>query len=226
MPRKDEASRKEYVKEYYANNKEKFLVWRIANRDRRRLIAAQKRAATAAVSKPIIKKECKVCAADITEKYKSRKGLYCETCFKDYMRAYREENKEKIAAQKKAWSIRNFEHKAAQDRGYAQQNPEKRREARLKWAKANPGLDKAAKQQNYVERKLRRPNWLSEDDAWMISEVYELAAVRTELFGFSWHVDHIVPLKGKLVSGLHVPHNLQVIPWVENLRKGAKFDGC
>lgn len=65
----------------------------------------------------------------------------------------------------------------------------------------------------------RTPVWLTEDDLWIISEAYALAADRTALFGFKWHVDHILPLRGKKVSGLHVPTNLQVIPAVENLRK-------
>jgi len=70
----------------------------------------------------------------------------------------------------------------------------------------------------------RTPSWLTEDDLWMMEEIYKFAAYRTQYFGFAWHVDHIVPLRGKIVSGLHVPANLQVVPWIDNQRKTNKFE--
>ena len=68
----------------------------------------------------------------------------------------------------------------------------------------------------------RTPVWLTEDDHWMIEQAYELAVLRTDMFGVPWHVDHVLPLQGKTVSGLHVPTNLQVILGVENARKGNR----
>ena len=74
-----------------------------------------------------------------------------------------------------------------------------------------------------LKRAKRVPNWIDADERWLIKEIYSLAVLRSKALGFSWHVDHILPLQGKLVSGLHVPFNLQVIPAVENLRKGNRL---
>lgn len=63
----------------------------------------------------------------------------------------------------------------------------------------------------------RTPKWA---DLQKIKELY-LSAKR----GFQ--VDHIIPLQGKLVSGLHVENNLQIIPKLENILKSNKFEvGC
>jgi len=83
---------------------------------------------------------------------------------------------------------------------------------------------KAAKTQRHRAAKMKRtPAWLTESDIWMMQEIYELAELRTRLTGISWHVDHIIPLQGKIVSGLHVPTNLQVIPAAINLSKGNSY---
>jgi len=82
-----------------------------------------------------------------------------------------------------------------------------------------------ARTMRYQAAKINRtPGWLDADDYWMIEQAYELAAMRTQLFGFAWHVDHIVPLQGALVSGLHTPYNLQVIPAKDNQSKSNQFN--
>lgn len=87
---------------------------------------------------------------------------------------------------------------------------------------ANPGKTRAHVAQRRAAKMQRTPAWLTPDDFWLIEQAYDLAILRTQMFGFSWHVDHIIPLQGKYVSGFHVPCNLQVIPGTENIRKANK----
>ena len=89
--------------------------------------------------------------------------------------------------------------------------------------KANLELSAARTQKYYSSKNNRTPSWLGTEELWMIEQAYELAALRTKLFGFVWHVDHIIPLQGKLVSGLHTPYNLQVIPGRDNMSKSNRF---
>jgi hypothetical protein len=96
--------------------------------------------------------------------------------------------------------------------------------AKARYKAANPGKVRADTVKRRAAKIHRTPAWLTVDDLWLIEQAYELAALRTKLFGFSWHVDHILPLQGKQVSGLHVPANLQVIPWVDNVRKANRFE--
>jgi len=67
------------------------------------------------------------------------------------------------------------------------------------------------------------PKWLTKSDKAFIVELYKIAKELTEQTGIAHHVDHIIPLRGKLVCGLHVPDNLQVLPAPENLSKHNKF---
>lgn len=64
------------------------------------------------------------------------------------------------------------------------------------------------------------PVWVDQEE---IEKRYAVARLLTELTGVQHHVDHYFPLKGKTASGLHVPWNLRVIPWRDNLMKKNKM---
>jgi hypothetical protein len=95
-----------------------------------------------------------------------------------------------------------------------------------KWQQENKGLA-CAKDRLKEIRKMsgnRVPNWLTESDFLAMKCIYQVAAMRNTSSNIKWSVDHIIPLNGKTVCGLHVPSNLQVIPLSENLSKGRKYD--
>ena len=138
-------------------------------------------------------------------------------------REWYERNKELTKQRAKEWAENNPEKRYAIHR----KNKEKDREnhnARNKiwWSQNKP--KRASYQAKRRAALLQRtPSWLTEDDLWIIEEAYKLAALRTQILGFSWHVDHIIPLQGKHVSGLHVPTNIQVIPGSDNVRKHNSY---
>jgi 5-methylcytosine-specific restriction endonuclease McrA len=66
------------------------------------------------------------------------------------------------------------------------------------------------------------PSWLTEKQYKEIEEFYVLAKELQWLSEEPLHVDHIVPLQGENVSGLHVPWNLQILPRSMNSSKGNK----
>jgi len=73
-------------------------------------------------------------------------------------------------------------------------------------------------------RKLKAtPPWLTEEHIKEIKNFYWLAQDLKLVTGETYHVDHIVPLKGKSVCGLHVPWNLQILPADINLSKGNHY---
>ena len=66
------------------------------------------------------------------------------------------------------------------------------------------------------------PPWLTENDWEAIKRVYAESKALTEQTGVYHVVDHIYPMRGRTVSGLHVPSNLRVVPAVVNARKANK----
>lgn len=92
-------------------------------------------------------------------------------------------------------------------------NKERRKEIVYKSDRKNQSKRNFNESKRRAVTKLATPVWLSEEDKKKILDIYEYSR---EL---GYHVDHIVPLRGKKVCGLNVPWNLQVLPPEENIRK-------
>lgn len=107
----------------------------------------------------------------------------------------------------------------------AKNNPEWANLKNREWSKRNRP-SRNANQARYVYAKLKRtPKWLTDEHFEQIKKFYELSKQKETETGIKHNVDHIIPLRGKTVSGLHVPWNLAVIPASENFKKLNKYDG-
>lgn len=154
-------------------------------------------------------------------------------------RQRQERNREACRQSARAWKDANREVVLAYARSYRQENAALMAEKSAKWRAANPDRIKVT-HRDWVERnrgvknshtaarlahvKRATPKWLSEADVASIRALYEEAARLTAATGTPHQVDHIVPLRGRFVSGLHVPGNLQILPARDNLKKGNRFN--
>jgi hypothetical protein len=152
----------------------------------------------------------------------------CVECSRIKIAKYRIENRNVLLDKKniaqKLYAKKNPEKIVATRKATMAKHREARNAEKAAWARKNAGRVLAWTRQRQLAKIQRTPAWLTDDDCWMIEQAYELAQLRTRLFGFPWHVDHKLPLRGKKVSGLHVPTNLQVIPGSENSRKGNRME--
>lgn len=138
-------------------------------------------------------------------------------------REWYERNKELTKQRAREWALANPEKRHAIHRKNREKDRENHNARNREWNKNNKPKKAALQSKRRAAILQRTPKWLTDDDLWMIEQAYELAALRTKMLGFPWHVDHVIPLQGRLVSGLHVPINIQVIPGSDNVRKSNKY---
>lgn len=183
-------------------------------------------------------KLCRYCSTEkALEDFANRKAspdgkaYKCRACEKQYRagraseyaalrRASYEKNQDAEKAASLAYYRANRESQKARHFLYMQRTAEQQkqyaRDNRHRYA-AHLAARRAALEQ-------RTPAWLTPEDFAQMTRVYKLAKRLTELTGVEHHVDHELPLRGKKVSGLHVPQNLRVITASANISKRNEFE--
>lgn len=156
---------------------------------------------------------------------------------KEYAKEYAKANPS--TQRVRAWKAANPEKRKEQDRRYAEKHPEVLVAKSIRWKNNNPERAAEISKQSRLRNKdriiankakyragksNRTPAWLTEIDFERMRNEYKLAVLLTKVTGEPWEVDHIIPLHGKTVSGLHVPTNLRAIKGSDNRLKNSKFE--
>lgn len=144
----------------------------------------------------------------------------CVECTKIAKEKYRSKkcNRDKEAATKKIWHRNNKDKNNKRSKNWRELNKEYYLEKGNKFRRDNPELFSHYSAIRRASLKERTPCWLSKKHLDQIKTIY---AQRAD----GYHVDHIIPLMGEDVCGLHVPWNLQYLTAAENLRKSNKLIG-
>lgn len=107
---------------------------------------------------------------------------------------------------------------------FAKENPSIVNARARKSAKKNRSVKNASWAKYHASKLKRTPPWLTIEHFEQIKDFYLICKMFQLYTGEKYHVDHIVPLRGEHVSGLHVPWNLTVLPASENCKKFNKYD--
>ncbi len=147
----------------------------------------------------------------------------CVTCKKERTATYHRVNHERVRELKAAWKQRNLVKERLRQRLVARkrkQDPKKKAESLKRWRARNIPRRNAYSAWRRSAKLRAIPQWA---DAKAINSVYELSRQLTKTTGEAHHVDHIIPLVGVSVCGLHVEYNLQILTSFANLSKGNKL---
>lgn len=103
-------------------------------------------------------------------------------------------------------------------RAYYQANKDVMRKQRRAYLKANPHIMYTSVAKRRATKLQATPVWADKEQ---IDSIYYLASINRKA-GHDVQVDHIVPLRSKLVCGLHCESNLQLLQGSDNMTKGNR----
>jgi len=147
-------------------------------------------------------------------------GYMCKVCNLAKDKAWCKANPEKKAARAKAWYEANREKSIANTKAWRKAHPDICKAYSKAWNKANPEKNTIKTTERRAAVKQRTMAW---SDLEAIKAIYAKARHLTKVTGVRHEVDHYYPLRGKLVSGLHVETNLQILTSLENQIKGTSL---
>ena len=140
--------------------------------------------------------------------------------YKDKTRQYRLDNPDQLRAKGQIYYLGNREEIRAKAKVVREANLDAHRATNRAYQKSNLAQG-VARTAAYRASKLQRtPSWVNLKK---IERVYMLCNWVSDFTGKAFHVDHIAPLRGKYISGLHVAENLQILPARENQSKANSW---
>ena len=164
----------------------------------------------------------------------------CKSCHSAYYKEWKLKNKTKVNEYNKQWSAnqkannteshkKRVEYVKQYNAKYYEDNKEyyeqytKVHNLQKKYRENNKGRYSAWAAKRRASKMQQTPTWIGIGDTFEMECIYTYANALNSI-GLQYHVDHITPLQGKIVSGLHIPENLQVITAEANMRKGNRYD--
>lgn len=169
---------------------------------------------------------CKACVSFLSTQRAAYRKSYRELNKereRAYRRVYKEQNREAIIESGKRYRELNKELVKASQQRYKEFNYSKVLESSSEYRKRNKPKYAAYRSKRRAQELQAQPSWLSNEDLVRMQLFWGLRELKSFVTGEEYEVDHIVPLQGKTVCGLHVPWNLEVILKTENRKKQASY---
>ncbi len=140
---------------------------------------------------------------------------------------WQDNNKDKVKVYKDRWAKahpeKHAEGAARRNKRWSDSNRAQNSLYAKKWRQDRKDLVNLYTINRRAKRLSATPSWFSELDSFVLSQCTELCVLRKNATGFAWSIDHMIPLQGDAVCGLHVWNNFQVIPAKMNSSKRNKL---